>query len=130
MTAGAPKTLIGWVSDEWYSALADVMVEIEQDGRAVEQVRSSASGRVETTAPAGDYRLTLAHPGLTHIWRRLRRNRFADRIMARTATASNGASPPHVYATSPPHAKTRQLIPHKAHPLKLLSRSGAQSTTS
>lgn len=63
MTAGAPKTLIGWVSDEWYSALADVMVEIEQDGRAVEQVRSSASGRVETTAPAGDYRLTLAHPG-------------------------------------------------------------------
>ena len=63
MATGTDKTLIGWVSDEWYSALADVMVEIEHDGEAVAQVRSSASGRVEATIEPGDYRLTLAHPG-------------------------------------------------------------------
>jgi len=54
--------LIGYVSDERYVALADVLLEFESKmGRVA--VRSHASGAVDADLPAGHYRVTLARPG-------------------------------------------------------------------
>lgn len=61
--AGPGGQTIGWVSDEWYSALAGVAIEVERGGEAVAQLVSSASGRVQADLAPGEYRLTLAHPG-------------------------------------------------------------------
>lgn len=60
---GHADRLVGWVSDESYLALAGVRIEVDQDGEAVAQLRSSASGRFATDLPPGDYRLVFAHPG-------------------------------------------------------------------
>lgn len=54
--------LIGYVSDERYVALADVLFEFEsQAGRVA--ARSHASGAVEADLPAGEYRITIAKAG-------------------------------------------------------------------
>lgn len=54
--------LIGYVSDERYVALADVLLEFEADGVSVE-TRSRASGSVHVEIPPGEYRVTLSKPG-------------------------------------------------------------------
>jgi N,N-dimethylformamidase len=54
--------LIGYVSDERYVALADVLLEFEAGGVSVE-ARSRASGSVHVDLPPGDYRVTLSKPG-------------------------------------------------------------------
>jgi N,N-dimethylformamidase len=55
--------LVGFVSDEYYAALADVAVELR--GRADMRVaaRSSASGAIVADVPAGDYEVCLQKPG-------------------------------------------------------------------
>jgi len=59
--------LIGYVSDERYVALADVLVEFEAGARSVEtrsvETRSRASGAVHADLAPGEYRVTLARPG-------------------------------------------------------------------
>ena len=45
--------LIGYVSDENYSALCDVVLEFEKDGKTVAVVRSSPRGKVEAEIPPG-----------------------------------------------------------------------------
>ena len=60
--------LVGWVSDERSLALAGVHVELEQDGRLVAQVRSTASGRVVADVPDGEYRIGLAREGFGSKW--------------------------------------------------------------
>jgi hypothetical protein len=54
--------LVGYVSDEWYSALADVNLEFEGDGTAM-ATRSTASGAVRIDLPLGRYNVSLAKPG-------------------------------------------------------------------
>ena len=54
--------LIGYVSDERYVALPDVLLEFERDSERV-QVRSSASGAVDADLPEGPYHVTLAREG-------------------------------------------------------------------
>jgi len=54
--------LIGYVSDERYLALADVLLEFESGSRSVE-TRSRASGAVHADIEPGQYRLTLQKPG-------------------------------------------------------------------
>src|SRR3990172_9691961 len=54
--------LIGYVSDERYVALADVLLEFESKAGRV-AVRSHASGAIDADLPAGVYRVTLARPG-------------------------------------------------------------------
>ncbi len=41
--------LIGYVSDERYLALADVLVELEQNGKSVAVTRSTARGGIHAT---------------------------------------------------------------------------------
>lgn len=55
--------LIGYVSDESYRALADVMLEFTDTAGASWDVRSRASGSVHADLPAGPYVVTLSHPG-------------------------------------------------------------------
>jgi N,N-dimethylformamidase len=55
--------LIGYVSDENYSALADVVVELEQNGQSCAVVRSSPRGAIHAEVSPGIYRVTLAKPG-------------------------------------------------------------------
>lgn len=55
--------LIGYVSDERYVALADVMVEFEKDAETVEVVRSSPRGTIAAAIPEGTYRVTLVKSG-------------------------------------------------------------------
>ncbi|NJN17758.1 MAG: carboxypeptidase regulatory-like domain-containing protein [Oscillochloris sp.] len=55
--------LIGYVSDERYLALADVLVEFERDGRSVAVVRSTPRGGIYADLEAGRYRVTLVKPG-------------------------------------------------------------------
>ena len=51
--------LVGFVSDEWYLALADVSVVFESPvGRFAG--RSDADGGVYVSAPPGEYDVTLA----------------------------------------------------------------------
>ena len=54
--------LIGYVSDERYVALADVLIEFEREGRRV-NTRSTASGAVEADLVAGTYSVTLSTTG-------------------------------------------------------------------
>ena len=54
--------LIGYVSDERYVALPDVMLEFEANGERT-NVRSSASGTIDADLPPGEYRVTLSTPG-------------------------------------------------------------------
>ncbi|MBW3540708.1 MAG: carboxypeptidase-like regulatory domain-containing protein [Planctomycetes bacterium] len=57
-----PENLVGYVSDERYVALPDVLLEFEDAGR-VWQIRSSASGAVRGELPPGPYRVVLARDG-------------------------------------------------------------------
>ncbi|MBI3839294.1 MAG: carboxypeptidase regulatory-like domain-containing protein [Planctomycetia bacterium] len=54
--------LIGYVSDERYVALADVLLEFE-DGETSTQTRSRASGAVYAELEPGQYRVTLSKSG-------------------------------------------------------------------
>ncbi|MEX0679158.1 MAG: carboxypeptidase-like regulatory domain-containing protein [Pirellulales bacterium] len=54
--------LVGYVSDERYVALADVLLEFE-DAQASVETRSRASGAVYADIGPGTYRVTLAKPG-------------------------------------------------------------------
>jgi hypothetical protein len=54
--------LVGYVSDERYLALADVLVELEDPLVAVE-ARSRASGAIYADIGPGSYRVTLQKPG-------------------------------------------------------------------
>lgn len=54
--------LVGYVSDERYVALADVLVEFE-DARGSVETRSRASGSLHADIPPGTYRVTLQKPG-------------------------------------------------------------------
>jgi N,N-dimethylformamidase len=59
----AEGMLIGYVSDERYVALADVLVEFDQEGRTVALARSTARGAVYADIAPGRYRATLVKPG-------------------------------------------------------------------
>lgn len=54
--------LIGYVSDERYVALPDVLLEFVRDGRSIE-ARSRATGAVYAELAAGDYDVTLYKQG-------------------------------------------------------------------
>lgn len=54
--------LIGYVSDEYYRALADVQVELLQKGKAW-VVRSAPSGAIYADLSPGKYDVVLAHSG-------------------------------------------------------------------
>ncbi|MFO1020645.1 MAG: carboxypeptidase-like regulatory domain-containing protein [Planctomycetales bacterium] len=54
--------LIGYVSDENYVALADVLLEFERNGNSWE-ARSRATGAIHADVPPGLYRVTLAKQG-------------------------------------------------------------------
>src|SRR5687768_4193867 len=53
-TPGGRTMLIGYVSDERYSALPDVLVELI-DARGSWEARSRASGAIHCDCPEGDY---------------------------------------------------------------------------
>lgn len=55
--------LVGYVSDEQYVALADVLLEFEHDDYPTAVVRSSPSGTVNADIRDGRYKVTLAKPG-------------------------------------------------------------------
>jgi N,N-dimethylformamidase len=55
--------LIGYVSDENYVALADALLEFEQEGRSVATARSTARGAVSADIAPGAYRVTLVKEG-------------------------------------------------------------------
>ncbi|MCW5852824.1 MAG: carboxypeptidase regulatory-like domain-containing protein, partial [Anaerolineae bacterium] len=54
--------LVGYVSDERYVALPEVLLEFERDGQSVE-ARSRATGSVYADIAPGVYRVTLAKVG-------------------------------------------------------------------
>lgn len=54
--------LIGYVSDEYYSALCDVALVFESE-RGMVPARSLANGAVLAELPPGPYRVTLSKPG-------------------------------------------------------------------
>jgi N,N-dimethylformamidase len=55
--------LIGYVSDERYSALPDVLLEFIDARGGSRETRSRASGSVHLDLPPGDYRVVLQKPG-------------------------------------------------------------------
>lgn len=55
--------LIGYVSDEYNSALADAVLDIECDGKLLAAVRSTATGSVHADLSAGQYRMTISRTG-------------------------------------------------------------------
>lgn len=55
--------LVGYVSDERYVAIADVLVEFGQHGRSTAVVRSTPRGAVYAELDSGEYRATLTKPG-------------------------------------------------------------------
>ena len=55
--------LVGYVGDERYVALADVLVEFERDGQSVAVVRSTPRGAVYAEIATGRYRVTLVKDG-------------------------------------------------------------------
>jgi N,N-dimethylformamidase beta subunit-like, C-terminal len=55
--------LVGYVSDEQYVALADVLLEFELEGRSVAVARSTPRGAVYANLDAGHYRVTLVKHG-------------------------------------------------------------------
>ncbi len=65
---GAPtreerKVLVGYVSDERYVAVADVLLEFEREGESVAVVRSTPRGAVYAEVGPGAYRVTLVKDG-------------------------------------------------------------------
>src|SRR5262245_53022779 len=59
-----PHMLVGYVSDERYVGLPDVLIEFEAiDGEFVGGVRSGATGSVRLALPQGKYKVTLQKPG-------------------------------------------------------------------
>ena len=56
--------LVGYVSDEYYTAISDVSVEFAS-GQAIVQARSSASGAVVADLDPGTYQVTLTKPGFS-----------------------------------------------------------------
>ena len=56
--------LIGYVSDERYVALPDVLLEFTNDCGESWEARSRASGSVHGNVPPGEYRVVLQKPGL------------------------------------------------------------------
>ena len=54
--------LVGYVSDERYVALPDVLLEFQRDGQSHE-ARSRATGAVYAELPPGEYVVTLAKDG-------------------------------------------------------------------
>jgi hypothetical protein len=63
--------LIGYVSDEKYSALPDVLLEFSNDVGQSWECRSRASGAVHLELPKGKYRVVLQKQGygakITHL---------------------------------------------------------------
>lgn len=55
--------LIGYVSDEKYVALADVLVEFTNDAGESWEARSRAGGSIHANLPPGEFLVTLAKPG-------------------------------------------------------------------
>ena len=55
--------LIGYVSDERYVALPDVLIEFVDPHGTSTEVRSRASGSVHVELQPGDYSVTLQKPG-------------------------------------------------------------------
>lgn len=55
--------LVGFVSDENYVALADALLEFEQEGRSVATARTTARGAVYADIAPGPYRVTLVKDG-------------------------------------------------------------------
>ncbi|MDB6027396.1 MAG: hypothetical protein JWM68_3619 [Verrucomicrobiales bacterium] len=55
--------LIGYVSDENYSALGHVAVEFQRAGKSVATVQSGPRGSIHAEIPAGKYKITLAKDG-------------------------------------------------------------------
>lgn len=55
--------LIGYVSDERYVALADVLIEFERDGQSCAVVRSTPRGAIYADLAPGPYRVTLVKEG-------------------------------------------------------------------
>jgi len=55
--------LVGYVSDERYIALADVLVEFERDGQSCAVVRSTPRGAIYADISPGPYRVTLVKDG-------------------------------------------------------------------
>ncbi len=55
--------LIGYVSDENFMALADVLLEFQQDDKTVAVTRSSPRGAVEVDLSPGEYQVTLVKDG-------------------------------------------------------------------
>ncbi len=55
--------LIGYVSDEKYMALADVLLEFQQAGETVAIVRSTPRGAVSAAIEPGEYMVTLVKDG-------------------------------------------------------------------
>lgn len=62
---GNTSMLIGYVSDENFVALADVLVEFqtEHDLQTAAVVRSTPRGAIHADLPPGSYRVTLVKPG-------------------------------------------------------------------
>src|ERR1700730_17716819 len=56
--------LVGFVSDEYYAAVPDVLLDFES-GDGIARARSSASGAVLADLAPGDYRVTLFKPGFS-----------------------------------------------------------------
>ena len=56
--------LVGYVSDEYFTAISDVSVEFAS-GKAIVQARSSASGAVVADLDPGTYKVTLTKPGFS-----------------------------------------------------------------
>ncbi len=55
--------LFAYVSDERYVALADVLVDLEQEGELVATCRSTATGALWAEVEPGEYRLSLVRQG-------------------------------------------------------------------
>src|SRR5688572_8139357 len=55
--------LVGYISDENYSAVPDGLLEFERDGQCLAVVRTSPSGAVYADLPAGAYRVTISRDG-------------------------------------------------------------------
>lgn len=55
--------LVGYVSDEQYVALADVLLEFERDGESVAVARSTPRGAVYADLTPGEYRVALYKDG-------------------------------------------------------------------
>jgi hypothetical protein len=61
--ASITEMLIGYVSDEYYAALADVAVELHGPGGLHLLARSWPSGAIHADVPPGEYEVCFAKPG-------------------------------------------------------------------